>query len=621
MDLEFTSYRLHLTYDPFSFALYRGETLLFACDPHPESVLDWQQTDLIIQVRFPSASVTLTARDDGLDVRWEPAAGGPAIIRQTFPLVGYWYGQGEFIHQLWPLNRFMLYEADVLSSDNGPTGLLNIQTPAWLTSLGVGVLVHSPVRVGLNQPPASYPRYGWDVGPGQAPFDQRPPADPGGLGDGRLTLADADLHYSIWVAADMSSAFRHLVAQLGHPVSTPPADLFARPTWTTWARYKSDVNQSIVTNFAHEIIDHHYPYHVFEIDDRWQVHYGDIGFDPVRFPDPRRMVDELHSLGFKVTAWVMPFLEPAAAAFAEGAARGYLVRNSAGEPYLVPWWQGNGGLLDVSNPAALDWFLARLHALQAEIGIDGFKFDAGEAIFLPADAVVASPGHRNDYTHRYVEFAARNFTLTEVRPGWFNQAAPIFFRQWDKATRWSHDNGLRSVIPGLLSLTLTGYPFILPDMVGGNAYGGELDAELMIRWTQLNALLPAIQFSLAPWEYGEECNRLCRRYAGLHLEFAPIILQFAQEAARSGQPIIRPVWWSTPAAGDERALLCDDEFLLGDNVLVAPVVHQGQRARDIYLPPGAWRDHWTDQVVEGPSELKDYPAPLDVLPIFHRRGA
>jgi alpha-glucosidase (family GH31 glycosyl hydrolase) len=200
----------------------------------------------------------------------------------------------------------------------------------------------------------------------------------------------------------------------------------------------------------------------------------------------------------------------------------------------------------------------------------------------------------------------------------FNQHAPIFFRQWDKSTNWSYANGLKSVIPGLLSLSLTGYPFVLPDMICGNAYTENADAELMIRWTQLNALLPAMQFSLAPWDYGEECAEICRRYTELHLEFTPLILKLAAEAARSGQPIVRPVAWLDPK--DEGLLLCDDEFLLGDELLVAPVVHPGQIARDIYLPTGSWSDHRTGRIAQGPTVLKEYPAPLDQLPIFHRTG-
>jgi alpha-glucosidase (family GH31 glycosyl hydrolase) len=328
------------------------------------------------------------------------------------------------------------------------------------------------------------------------------------------------------------------------------------------------------------------------------------------------MIDELHAKGFKVTAWVVPFVEPRSQAFADGAANSWLVRTADGLPYLVPWWQGGGGLLDMTHPSALEWFFGRLRQLQDETGLDGFKFDAGEACFLPADAVTHRSIHPNDYTQIYVQSVANHYRLTEVRAGWNNQTAPVLFRQWDKTTAWGRDNGLHSVLTGILALGLAGYPFILPDMVGGNAYEQEADAELMIRWTQLNALLPALQFSLPPWEYGAECNELCRRYANLHVEFAPRILDIARDAARTGEPIIRPVFWLAP--DDERALACDDEFLLGDDILVAPVVSPGQRARDVYLPPGRWRDPRTREQFEGARVLRAYPAPLDVLPIFVR---
>ena len=84
---------------------------------------------------------------------------------------------------------------------------------------------------------------------------------------------------------------------------------------------------------------------------------------------PKQMIDELHAKGFKVTAWVIPFLDPQSQAFAEGAKNGWLVRTADGSPYLVEWWQGRGGLLDVTNPSALEWFFERLTSLQLEVRI------------------------------------------------------------------------------------------------------------------------------------------------------------------------------------------------------------------------------------------------------------
>jgi alpha-glucosidase (family GH31 glycosyl hydrolase) len=153
-------------------------------------------------------------------------------------------------------------------------------------------------------------------------------------------------------------------------------------------------------------------------------------------------------------------------------------------------------------------------------------------------------------------------------------------------------------------------------MIGGNEYEEKANAEMMIRWVQLNALLPAMQFSLPPWEYGEESAAICRKYAKLHAEYAPKILEIAKQATENGHPIIRPVFWR--ASSDERALTCDDECLLGNNILVAPVVSPNVRKRDIYLPPGAWQDHWTEEVFSGSCVLKDYPAPLEKLLFFEK---
>ncbi len=613
MRISRTAYDLDLTRDPFTITLSREGRVLLTTAPHAAPATSWRAEGDTVTVAFPAAQLTLTLHGASVTLRWE----GEAPARMAFPLSEPWYGQGEFLNRRWPLNGAMFHESELITADNGPSGLLCIQSPIWLSASGVAILARSPVRVGINQPPAGYPRFEWDLGPGQAPFGRRPPADPGGAGDGHLTLAGHALACEILVAGDLPAVHRELVARVGCPSGTPPAALFARPTWTTWARYKTEVSQERVLGFAREIVDHGYPYHVLEIDDRWQVHYGDLGFDPERFPDPRGMVDALHGMGFRVTAWVIPFLDPKSAAFAECAARGYLVRTPEGEPYRVPWWQGRGGLLDVTHRGALDWFGARLRALQERSGLDGFKFDAGEAIFLPPDAVTHEPlESRNDYSRRYVEFVAEHYALTEVRTGWFNQRAPIFFRIWDLTSNWGRANGLRAVIPTALTLSLTGYPFVLPDMIGGNAYGEPPDAELLIRWTQLNALLPAMQFSLTPWSYGPECDALCRRYAALHERFAPLLVRLAEEAVRTGEPIVRPLFWAAP--DDPRALHCDDQFLIGDDLLVAPVVHAGQRARDVLLPPGRWRAWEGDEIFEGPALLADYPAPLDALPLFER---
>ena len=509
----------------------------------------------------------------------------------------------------------MLQASPLHTFDNGPTGLSGVLNPAWFSSNGTLIIAESFDEIGINQPPEHYPHYKWSFSSAsRGPFSHRPFLDEKDEGDKRITIKGNALDLKFFFTENVIQAYEKQVTHFGHPTETPLESLFEKPTWTTWARYKTEINQDVILDFANEIIENKFPYHVLEIDDRWQVYYGDLDFDPSRFPDPKQMIDELHHKGFKVTTWVIPFLDPQSQAFAEGAKNNWLVKKQNGEPYLVAWWQGHGGLLDVTNPSALKWFFRRLNQLQVKTGCDGFKFDAGEACFLPADAVTHQKIHPNEYTQYYVNAVAKHYQLTEVRSGWKNQRAPIFFRQWDKTTSWGLDNGLHSVLTGILTLGLAGYPFILPDMIGGNEYEEKADAEMMIRWTQLNALLPAMQFSLPPWGYGNACAEICRRYAKLHVELSEKILQIANNSTKNGLPIIRPIFWLD--VDDELALTCDDEFLLGDEMLVAPVITPNTRQRDIYLPKGTWKEYWTNEIFSGSQLIKKYPVPLDKLPIF-----
>lgn len=604
--------QLKVTRHPFSISFQRGDIHLMTARLAPQPVLDLRTDSSSVTATFAAFILRLNLLGDQWALITSPAD-YPVEIRIELP--GHWYGGGELIHQRHPLNTLMLHSAPFHTFDNGPTGLSGVMNPAWFSSNGTLIIADSPVEFGMNQPPADYPRFKWSFATdGRGAFSDRPFLDQGGQGDGFFTFKGNALDLKFYFSKNAVTAYENQVKHFGQPRELPPEGLFTKPTWTTWARYKTAINQEVVLRFADEIIANDYPYHVMEIDDRWQVYYGDLEFDPQRFPDPKSLIDELHAKGFKVTTWVIPFLDERSNAFAEGTKNDWLVRRMDGSPYLVPWWQGHGGLLDVTNPSALEWFFERLNQLQVQTGCDGFKFDAGEACFLPEDAITYQKIHPNENTKIYVDAVAKHHRLTEVRSGWRNQAAPIFFRQWDKTTSWGLNNGLHSVLTGALAMSLAGYPFILPDMVGGNEYDEKADAEMMIRWTQLNALLPSMQFSLAPWEYGPDATELCRRFANLHVEFAPKILEIAKTSIAAGLPIIRPIFWLDPT--NERALTCDDEFLLGDEFLVAPVVTPNTIQRDIYLPKGTWQQYWTGEIVEGNTLLENYPTPLDALPIF-----
>ena len=340
------------------------------------------------------------------------------------------------------------------------------------------------------------------------------------------------------------------------------------------------------------------------------------------------MVAELNRKGFRVTLWVHPFASILSAAYYEIDAKGgslYISDRLLGLPMSVVWWDGLGALLDVTNQAAIDSFAHRLARLKSRYGVHSFKFDAGETSWIPPAGRTHRPlDNPNEYTRRFAELAFDSDPHNrsqEVRAAVGVQHLPMFVRLLDKASQWGSDNGLRSVIPHVLTLGLAGYPFVLPDMIGGNAYNGALiwlsvlpERELFIRWMALTALMPAMQFSVTPWDYDDATVEAARRMCALHKRYAGKMVALAREATRTGAPIIRPLWWIAPQ--DDVAQTIDSQFLLGDDLLVAPVVQRGASTRDVYLPAGRWRDELRGSIHSGGAWLTDYKASLYELPHF-----
>lgn len=206
--------------------------------------------------------------------------------------------------------------------------------------------------------------------------------------------------------------------------------------------------------------------------------------------------------------WIHPFINLECPSF--NAASSHVVSDANGLPALTSWWQGNlAGYFDFTRPRSADWWSQRILKLKTDYGFDGFKVDAGETNWLPSgfdfSATLAANATPNGYSTAYGKNMERFGPMTEVRTGWAAQDVPIFTRMLDKDTFWGKANGLATLIPTLFQFGLEGYPFVLPDMIGGNGYNTVLpERELFIRWMQANVFMPAMQFSYTPWDYDQE---------------------------------------------------------------------------------------------------------------------
>jgi myogenesis-regulating glycosidase len=223
----------------------------------------------------------------------------------------------------------------------------------------------------------------------------------------------------------------------------------------------------------------------------------------------------------------------------------------------------------------------------------------------------------SSFTIDFVRFAAEFGAEIEIRTGWLTQDLPHWVRMLDLDSRWSWNNGLPTLVPTLLQMSMTGYPFVLPDMIGGNNYGNdEITKELFIRWVQATVFMPAMQFSFTPWDFDAETIVISKWCTDMHETYTDYIVERFRLVVRTGELVNSPIWWLDP--DDVEAQAVDDEFLLGDKILSAPVVIQGAVTRDIYLPQGKWRDGNTGELHDGRKRIKDYPAPLNILPYFIR---
>jgi alpha-glucosidase (family GH31 glycosyl hydrolase) len=410
---------------------------------------------------------------------------------------------------------------------------------------------------------------------------------------------------------------------------TPDPTLFTQPQFNTWIELTYDQNQRDVLAYARAIVANGFPPAVLMIDEGWAEGYGVWDFHRGRFPDPKGMMDELHRMGFKVMLWVCPYIQPDGkhfAALSHDHSRTVWLRSakSPKEAALVRWWDGFSAVADLTNPQGREWFTAQLKRLVDEYGVDGFKLDGGDAELYDQRAMVAgSVAHDAKATpNRHTELFARiglEFPLNEYRACWKMGGQPLAQRLRDKEHNWAD---LRKLVPGILNQGLMGYPFSCPDMIGGGEYQSfrnltAVDQELIVRGAEVHALMPMMQFSVSPWRVLSPDNlAICRRMAALHTEHGALILALARESAKTGQPIVRSLEYAYPNRGYAGIV---DQFLLGADLLVAPVIEQGARQRRVVVPPGQWNGD-DGGVVTGPKTI-DVAAPLDRLPRFRRVGS
>lgn len=377
-------------------------------------------------------------------------------------------------------------------------------------------------------------------------------------------------------------------------------------------------------------------------------------WDKEKFPNPQRMISDLARDGFRFIVIVNPAVKTDEnyPVYQEGKARNFFVKRSDGAEFNGSVWAGKSAFIDFTDPQARAWYGAKYQTF-LEQGVAGFWNDMNEpSVFpdgeenpvalmnsplktIPADARHFGDGFSGNHARFHNVYGMQMARATfenvqklapEKRPFVLSRAGFAGVQRYaavwtgDNTASWEH---LRLSLPMLLNMSVSGIPFAGAD-VGG--YSDNPSGELFARWLQAAALTPLLRphaekgtANKEPWQFGEDFERINRASIELRYQFLPYIYTLFREQERTGQPVLRPLWFEYPA--DVKTYLVDDQYLVGRDLLVAPVLKEGERKRTVYFPSGDnWRDWFTGEIYKGGSDA-EINSPLEKLPVFARVGA
>ncbi|MBD2202053.1 glycoside hydrolase family 31 protein [Calothrix sp. FACHB-1219] len=424
-------------------------------------------------------------------------------------------------------------------------------------------------------------------------------------------------------------------------------------------------SEDVVRELAQEFRQRRIPCDVIHLDIDYMRGYRVFTWSPQRFPEPGKLIGDLAQAGFKTVTIIDPGVkyEPEANyhVFDTGLANDYFVRKADGALFHGYVWPEKAVFPDFLRSDVRQWW-GDLHKSLTDIGVAGIWNDmnepaidnrpfgdGGEKIWFPLDAPQGDEekqGSReqgaggnlsaSSTTHlevhnlyglmmakacaeglkRYRQ-TERSFVLT--RSGYAGVQRWSAVWMGDNQSLWEH---LEMSLPMLCNMGLSGVAFVGCD-IGG--FAGNATAELFARWMQVGMLYPLMRGHSAmstarhePWVFGDRTENICREYINLRYQLLPYIYNLFWEAAQTGAPILRPLFYHYPR--DRQTYTIYDQVFLGASLMAAPIYRPGVEYRAVYLPAGTWYDWWTGEQYTGPTHILSH-APLEKMPLYVRGGA
>ena len=536
----------------------------------------WRSTGVIFESAFKQQARLQTQLDQTF---WSyPADPNRTYIREQFDTsVGeYFYGFGE---------KFTTFTkngstVDIWNADGGTCSDQSYKSiPFYVSSRGYGVFVNSSDKVSYEVASDTVSKVS-------------------------ITVPGEHLEYFMIGGQNLTEVLKGYTDLTGKP-ALPPA--FSFGLWLTTS-FTTTYDEETITSFIDGMAERDIPLQVFHFDCFWMKGFEWCNFewDKTQFPDPPAMLKRLHETkGLKTCVWINPYVGQRSKLFDEGVKGGYFIKRTDGSVFQCDEWQPGMAIVDFTNPEACEWYASKLRAL-CEMGVDTFKTDFGERI--PTKDIVYFDGSDPIKMHNYYTHLYNKTTFNVLKDFYGENKACLFARSATAGgqqfpVHWGGDcsanyNSMAEVIRGCLSLCISGFGFTSHDMAGFEATA---TPDIYKRWAAFgmfssHSRLHGNQSYRVPWLFDEESCDVLRFFAKLKGKLMPYLFAQANKTHEIGVPMMRAM--VIDFADDPSCLTLDRQYMLGDNILVAPILNEDGIAQ-YYVPKGRWTDIITGKVLEG----------------------
>jgi alpha-glucosidase len=518
------------------------------------------------------------------------------------------------------LNWISEGQADTVPSPN-PENQGNYRVPFYLSTRGYGLL--------LNENSCS----SFDLGETDININE-------------IAVWDQKLSFTVYTGTTPTEIIQNYTEDAGRILRTPEPWVFG--VWMLTKnrnifQTETDRSNQVAALLRNDSIPcsaiwHHY----------WSEKINDVlgvgkkwDLDVAKYPNYSTLINNHHADGFKVLHYYWPYIFNNDFDYNTGNTNGYFMKNSINQTYLNQWlsFWAQVAEPDLTRQTVRNWFKNNILINAYNRGSSGGMIDFGEHHRIDmVDSANANPyAVHNEYplwwgktNQEFWEEHQPDGDYTYwMRGGWtgIQKYSPLMWIG-DPQFDWSANDGIKTIIPAILSAGVSGHPLVSSHIAGYEYNTLPTNSEeLWIRWLQTCAMFPVMWThegselffgTKLVFDQSPQTKAMFKKYAKLHVQFFPYMYTLVKEAKETGVPVVRSLYLHYPT--DANTISIKDEFLLGDRVLVAPVLDSAATTRQVYFPTGNWYDYWTGSLAASGPSTHTVSAPLAHLPIFVKEG-